>query len=190
MDWLQPEDRVLVLGLSKLESGLEGTDKDLNKVFDRKLYVPLPNYAHRLMIWKATLRRVLKDRVPDELDVSMLAHISSGFPARAIVRAVERTLTARRVDRLDRRLLSAAEFISTLSQSAPTRMFQDTFQKFRDFTADIKGPRFKNADTLGFLQTDPDGLAAERKSKWAKDHGDEGGGDKKKGKGGGKKKKK
>ena len=37
LDWLLPTDRVLVIGISKLASDLEGSDKDLNKCFDRKL---------------------------------------------------------------------------------------------------------------------------------------------------------
>ena len=128
VDWLLPEDRVLVIGTSSLKSGLDGGDKDLNKVFDRKLYIPVPGYPHRLMVWKHTLQRVLGGNAAEELDVSMLANISNGFSPGAIVNAVESTLTTRRIQRLDKRMLTEDEFIGALSRQH--RLHQDEHNKF------------------------------------------------------------
>ena len=73
--------------------------------------------------------------MPDELDVSMLAHISNGFSAAAIVTAVEKTLTARRIERLDRRLLTEDEFVGTLSRQP--RMDAYDHKKFKEFVHNI-----------------------------------------------------
>ena len=59
---------MVVIGCSKLESGERGTqlggdDKDINACFDRKLYIPAPNYATRTMMWTKFMRDALGKRM-------------------------------------------------------------------------------------------------------------------------------
>merc|ERR1719399_875429 len=103
--------------------------------------------------------------LPDEFDLSILAHISQCYSAGSIRRAVKHTLSKRRVERLSKRPLTEREFVSALSRCPVTYETDD--RKFREFTDNITG-----------LSTRRD----EIKAKLAGDGGD----DKKKG--GGKKK--
>ncbi|OWZ11823.1 IQ and AAA domain-containing hypothetical protein [Phytophthora megakarya] len=73
----------------------------------------------------------------EPLDISTLAHISEGYSSGSIVRAVEQTLTPRRVECLERRPLREDEFLGALSRQTAT--FSDDFDKFKTFTAAITG---------------------------------------------------
>ncbi|KAG3115820.1 hypothetical protein PI124_g12798 [Phytophthora idaei] len=73
----------------------------------------------------------------EPLDISTLAHISEGYASGSIVRAVEITLTPRRVECLEKRPLREDEFLGALSRQTTT--FTDDFEKFKTFTAVITG---------------------------------------------------
>ncbi|RLN47713.1 hypothetical protein BBJ29_000583 [Phytophthora kernoviae] len=73
----------------------------------------------------------------DTLDISTLAHISEGYSSGSIVRAVESTLTPRRVECLEKRPLREEEFLGALSRQTAT--FADDHEKFKAFTAVITG---------------------------------------------------
>jgi hypothetical protein len=105
----------------------------------------------------------------DDFDLSTLAHISEGYTAGSIRKAVKQTLTKRRVERLNKRELKEKEFVSALSR-CPVN-YQEDDVKYRDFTAEITG------------------LKEVRDRIFAKKNEGEGGGDDKKGKGKKKKKK-
>ncbi|KAK1931387.1 Dynein regulatory complex protein 11 [Phytophthora citrophthora] len=80
----------------------------------------------------------LQDRRRREpIDISTLAHISEGYSSGSIVRAVENTLTPRRVECLEKRPLREEEFLGALSRQTAT--FAEDHEKFKAFTAVITG---------------------------------------------------
>ena len=107
--------------------------------------------------------------IPDNLDVSTLAHISEGYSAGGICKAVSQTITKRRVQRLDKRSLLEEEFIGALSRCPITYVDDDV--KFRDFTAEITGlrdARDKIRKALAAAQDDGDGKAKKGQKKGKK----------------------
>ncbi|KAG7383978.1 hypothetical protein PHYPSEUDO_003147 [Phytophthora pseudosyringae] len=76
-------------------------------------------------------------RSREPLDISTLAHISEGYSSGSIVRAVQNTLTPRRVECLEKRALREEEFLGALSRQTAT--FADDHDKFKNFTAVITG---------------------------------------------------
>ncbi|KAG5185735.1 hypothetical protein JKP88DRAFT_257381 [Tribonema minus] len=149
---LQPEDRVIIIGASKRPDA--GDPKDLRTFFDKFLYMPLPDYASRLLLWHSLISDRLQPRtaamkrspqgtppppmpLPPGLDLSTLARISEGYSAGSIGAAVAQTLTPRRMQRLVKNPLTAGEFLGALSQQ--TQMLKRDIQVYQDFTAKITG---------------------------------------------------
>jgi len=162
---LAPEHRVIIIGCSSEPQG--GDPKDCKALFDKRLYIPMPDYASRVMIWQKAIMEALTlgasewngthpsyhpigwrdepggrpEFVPvhldDEFDLSTLAHISDGYTAGSIRKAVKQTLTKRRVERLNKRELKEKEFVSALSR-CPVN-YQEDRDKYKEFTAEITG---------------------------------------------------
>ncbi|GAB9473630.1 Dynein regulatory complex protein 11 [Globisporangium polare] len=149
---MDPLDRVLIVGTTS-DPGA-GEVKDYRAFFDKFLHVPYPDYASRVLLWKHALDETVKKHTSegnsslktsgggmrlhrDELDISTLAHISEGYSSGSIVKAVEQTLTPRRVECLEKRPLKEEEFIGALSRQTAT--FADDHEKFKAFTAVITG---------------------------------------------------
>ena len=175
----KPIDRVIFIGTcSNVQAIDDKAKKTLKKFFDKYLYMPIPDYPSRLMLWRSFVQQQLqlgsgtdfKD-VPDDFDLSTLSRISEGFSAGAyllpffvflvfscavsdgslspfptrqpgaISRCVRKTLTKRRVDRLDRRPLKESEFLSSLALEASRGQMtwkQDN-EAYKKFTSDISG---------------------------------------------------
>lgn len=180
---------VVVIGCTSLRSGdkdpknrLPGDSKELNGCFDRKLYIPAPNYGTRLMLWSDMLRKFMKKQIPEDFDISTLVQISEGYTCAAIVKVVKSVLTERRVERLDKRPLKEFEFINALSRQQ--QLYGEKADAFIDFMYDHNGPTFEsekvvmNRNLFSFVNTM--GLTAAREKKKKMDSGDDGGGDKKK----------
>ena len=56
--------------------------------FEKFLFFPYPSYPDRVMLWKHFVKKCLngeggKKEVPDNFDISSLAHISEGYSAGA-----------------------------------------------------------------------------------------------------------
>ena len=179
---------VVVIGCSKLESGERGTplggdDKDLNACFDRKLYIPAPNYPTRAMLWKEFMREALGKEPPVNVDVSSLAQITEGYTAGGIRAAVRTTITTRRMERIDKNPLTEGEFIRALSRQP--RVYREKNAAFQTFLTEVKGPVFEsdkvfmNRYLFGFKQTMSLEDAREKEKK-KREGGDEDGGKKKK----------
>eukprot|EP00753_Platysulcus_tardus_P020054 PLAT7719.1.p1 GENE.PLAT7719.1~~PLAT7719.1.p1 ORF type:complete len:919 (+),score=579.46 PLAT7719.1:53-2758(+) len=146
-DSLTDEHQVIVIGNSvgshstspsykELNSLL--SFKDLRKQFDRALYVPFPNYSSRYQLWSRFICARLPDHVlPEDFDISSLSMVSEGYSAGSIATAVRKTLTDRRVDKLARRPLTEAEFLSALAHCR--RTFAEDHLKFQLFTSLITG---------------------------------------------------
>ncbi|KAF1314721.1 Iq and aaa domain-containing, partial [Globisporangium splendens] len=141
---MDPLDRVLVVGTTSYPSA--GDVKDY-RAFFKFLHVPYPDYASRVLLWKHALDSTVKQHTEvlqikvwlrrDELDISTLAHISEGYSSGSIVKAVEHTLTPRRVECLEKRPLKEEEFIGALSRQTVT--FVEDHERFKAFTAVITG---------------------------------------------------
>ncbi|KAJ1457758.1 hypothetical protein M885DRAFT_514814 [Pelagophyceae sp. CCMP2097] len=118
------EDRVIFIGTTRAPD--KGDVKELRAFFDKVLYMPHPDYASRLMLWRRCIQQQLAlgpDRathrsLPDDFDLSTLAHISEGFSAGSICATVAKTLTKRRVERLDKRPHNETEFLNSLAHDA------------------------------------------------------------------------
>ena len=184
---LEREHSVVVIGCSKLESGERGTqlggdDKDLNACFDRKLYIPAPNYATRTMMWTQFMREALGHEPPSSIDVSSLAQITEGYTAGGIKAAITSTITTRRMERIEKNPLTEAEFLRALSRQP--RVYREKNKAFQDFMCDVDGPVFEsdkifmNKYLFGFKKTM--GLSAAREKEKARIASAENGDDKKK----------
>merc|ERR1711998_661889 len=174
------EDRVIFIGCTATPE--KGDVKDMKSFFDKFLYMPYPDYPSRLMLW----RKFIKDQlalaesgarrdIPDDFDLSTLAHTSEGFSAGAICKTVKKTLTKRRVERLEKRPHNESEFLNSLALEASKNQltYKNDNESFREFTGKVTG------------------LIDKRNKIRDEKNGDAGAGDKdKKGKGKGKKGKK
>ncbi len=72
-----------------------------------------------------------------QVDISTLAQISEGYSSGSIRKAVEETITSRRIVRMAKAPLKEEEFIGALSRQTTT--FADDHEKFKNFTAIITG---------------------------------------------------
>eukprot|EP00937_MAST-01D_sp_MAST-1D-sp2_P003479 g3479.t1 len=177
-DAMKLSDRVIFIGATS--DPMEGEIKDFRTLFGgnptepekdngRALYVPYPDYASRLMIWRRAIEEAIshgasewqgdhpcyqprgwrpsagekppsvKVELPEDLDLSILAHVSQCYSAGSIRRAVKLTLNRRRVEQLVKRPLAEKEFVSALSRCPVT--YEEDDKKFREFTAEITGLR-------------------------------------------------
>ena len=76
---LAAADAVVVIGCTS--APWDGDDASLRTTFERHLHVPYPRYGSLVMLWQEFLGSSLKAvdaRLPDEFDVSSLAHVSVG----------------------------------------------------------------------------------------------------------------
>ena len=138
---------MIVIGCTKLESGVRGTqlggdDKDLNACFDRKLYIPAPNYATRCAMWTTFMRDSLGREPPASIDVSSLAQITEGYTAGGIKAAIASTLTTRRMERIEKNPLTEAEFLRALSRQP--RVYREKNTAFQTFMTEVDGPVFES----------------------------------------------
>ena len=144
------EDRILFIGTTSAPD--KADNKDLKSFFDKMLYFPHPDYPSRLMLWRECITTQLRlgglssggDNTADDFDLSTLAQISEGFSGGAICQTVKKTLTARRVHRLDKRPQSETEFLNALAQAAAKSNLNihartDDAQIYNDFTSKITG---------------------------------------------------
>jgi SpoVK/Ycf46/Vps4 family AAA+-type ATPase len=117
---LDPTDRVLILGSSAAPYAVEKA-KDaagLLSFFTKVLYLPMPDYPSRYTLWQEALKRQGILRPPAD-DVQTLARISEHYASGSIMRVVRRSITQRRVDRIDRKPFSMNELIGPLSKEKP-----------------------------------------------------------------------
>jgi hypothetical protein len=170
MKKLAKGERVLVLGTD--EKPEEADMKALTGVYDKILMIPHPDYGSRLMLWRNTLMREGCTHVhlaSPTLDLSSLAKISDGYTAGDITKVSRQVLTARRIQTLAYKPLSASEFVPSLARLDPV----DPEQELEYKNWQLKTPMGKKRAAL---KAPPDD--------------DDGGGKKKGKKGSGKKKKK
>jgi hypothetical protein len=130
--------RILFIGCT---SQPELADPKQTKLFfDKMLYFPYPDHASRYMLWKQTIAEQLKGSPVNSVgDLSTLAHVSEGFSAGAIIQCVKKTLTKRRVERLNKRPFESSEFLNPLARAAAEKQlsYQDDHKAFLKFTSEV-----------------------------------------------------
>lgn len=117
---LAPTDRVLIIGASSRPYSLEKA-KDYNALmafFKKVVFLPLPDYPSRYMLWQEGLKHAGITRPPAD-DVQTLARISEHYSSGSIMRVVRRSVTKRRVSRLDRKPFTMNEIIGPLAKEMP-----------------------------------------------------------------------
>ena len=145
---LDINDRVLVLGTSSQPYLCEKA-KDYTKFkdfFPKVLFLPLPDYPSRQVLWTKTLQKNGVDR-PNPDEIQTLSQITKYYASGSIVNVVKRTLTARRVDRLGRKPFTCDELIGSLAKEEP--VYQNVDQELRDWylkTLDIVKPGTAGGD--------------------------------------------
>lgn len=78
-------DRVIFIGCTRAPE--KADPKDIKNFFDKHIYLPYPDYAARLMIWRALAGQQLDEAEPGRgalarsFDFSTLARITNGFSA-------------------------------------------------------------------------------------------------------------
>eukprot|EP00981_Chlorochromonas_danica_P013134 scaffold5903_cov165-Ochromonas_danica.AAC.9 len=178
---LGPEHRVVIIGTTKQPE--LGDVKDMKSFFDKVLFMPYPDYASRVLIWKKYIEEKIRDGLiyndsvaqtvnpngnatpappppigssaaqkkpmseeeiqmrirfgMERINISSLAHVSEGYSAGSIARAVRMIITNRRVTMLKLRPLANVDFIDSLAQQDVS--YQDDRATFLEFTRVITG---------------------------------------------------
>lgn len=98
--------------------------KAMTDFFKKIIFLPLPDYASRTALWAEGMRRAGVRQPPDDA-VQALAQLSDSYSSGTIMRITRQQLTRRRLDRLDKKPLEAAEFIPTLAKETPVYRADD-----------------------------------------------------------------
>jgi len=166
----KPNDRIIFIGCSREPNKMD--KKDGPKFWDKYLHVPYPDYQTRLQLWQQLVKDELAlGLAPGDataaalgdglaaVDLSTLARISDGFSAGALRRVVKKTLTKKRVARLEKRKLDGAEFINALALEAAANQvtFAADSQVFNDFTDTITGLASRRSAIEAMLNPDAGG---------------------------------
>ena len=159
MKELAKGDRVLVMGTDS-KPGVADM-KPLNAIYDRILMIPHPDYGSRLMLWRNALLRegCSQGHLTSALDLSSLAKISDGYTAGDITNVVRQVLTARRVQTLAYKPLTASEFVSGLARLDPI----DPEQELEYKNWQLKTPMGKKRAALKAPAGEDDGGAKKGK---------------------------
>ncbi|XP_033028258.1 dynein regulatory complex protein 11 isoform X2 [Lacerta agilis] len=113
---LKTEDRVLIVGTSKRP--FDADLKPFCRVYKKIILVPRPDYASRFVLWKHVIEQN-GGVFSKNLNVSCLAQVSDGYTQGHIVKAVQSVLTERRLMQLNKKPLTAAEFLVCLARQDP-----------------------------------------------------------------------
>lgn len=92
---LSPSDRVILIGTSY--KPWEADVKALVPIFDKHIYVPKPNYASRLLLWKDFISKKVTHEQAASIDFTALTRLSDGLTSGTIKLICDRILTERRL---------------------------------------------------------------------------------------------
>ncbi|MCO5594040.1 hypothetical protein L7F22_048059 [Adiantum nelumboides] len=116
---LQPGDRVLLIGTSsKPPQDAPSKPPNLMSLFAKKVYVPYPDYASRVMLWHLFLERhgaVLSYN----FSLSILAHLSADYSPQSMEEICKLVLTKKRLRKLRSHALVPEELISHFHEFMP-----------------------------------------------------------------------
>jgi len=127
---LKPEDRVLIVGTSRMP--FDGEIKPFCGMYQKILLLPRPDYASRFLLWKTLITRY-GGRVTEALDASSLAKITDGYTPGHMVQAIQHILTERRVQQLSKRPLTSVEFVAPLARIDP--IYKEEEEAFKTWYA-------------------------------------------------------
>jgi SpoVK/Ycf46/Vps4 family AAA+-type ATPase len=145
---LTKNNRVLVVGNSRIPYDSKVDTKDLNKFFGLKnagkmFFTPCPGYSTRYDLWKKFIGETGLDVAElmksNKFDLDTLAYVSEGYTAGSIQRTVLTVLPERRVEKIREhyRSFDSSEFIGALSKTDYT--YRDDYDDFREFTEEVSG---------------------------------------------------
>ncbi|XP_030640603.1 dynein regulatory complex protein 11 [Chanos chanos] len=123
-------DRILVVGTTR--EPFNADLKALCKVYNKIILVPRPDYGSRYVMWKQLIVKY-GGRISDALNISALAKSSDGYTPGHMVKVVQSILTEQRKQQLDRRPLTAYDFVEPLAKIDP--VFQDEEEALKNWYA-------------------------------------------------------
>lgn len=134
------QDRILIIGASSRPFDENLEINAVRNFFDEKVWVSYPEYGSRVMLWQRFMEQHKVRVDPVKHHISTLAAVSDGYSAGCIKRTVDRVLTERRVQQLERRPLKVQEFLGPLARTSNSGYcWEREFQRFRLFDHDITG---------------------------------------------------
>ncbi|XP_053139125.1 dynein regulatory complex protein 11 isoform X6 [Hemicordylus capensis] len=123
---LKIEDRVLIVGTSKRP--FDADVKPFCKVYKKIILIPRPDYASRFVLWKHFIQQN-GGFLTKQLNISCLAQVSDGYTQGHIIYAVQSVLTERRLMQMNKKPLTAVEFLTSLAKQDPVyKQEEETFK--------------------------------------------------------------
>lgn len=113
---IRSEDRILICGTATQPFDVDL--KGLGSSYEKVICILKPDYNCRRILWKEMILKH-KGLLTKKVDMSVLCNVSDGFTAASIEASVKSTLTERRLSYQNMIPLSAAEFLSGLSDYVP-----------------------------------------------------------------------
>jgi SpoVK/Ycf46/Vps4 family AAA+-type ATPase len=117
--------------------------KAMMSIFDKLIFCPKPDYASRMLIWKAQTGKYADDQAR-HLNYSLLTRISNGTTASSIQAICHRVLTERRLAKIRTFPLTTNEFVEQMLSIAENDTEED--QLFKEFSE--KTPLAKKRGSL------------------------------------------
>ncbi|XP_061463641.1 dynein regulatory complex protein 11 isoform X2 [Rhineura floridana] len=113
---LKIEDRILIVGTTKRP--FDADLKPFCRVYKKIILVPRPDYASRFVLWKHIIQQY-GGLLSKQLNISCLAQVSDGYTQGHIINTVRSVLTERRLMQLNKKPLTAVEFLTCLARQNP-----------------------------------------------------------------------
>ncbi|KAI9193720.1 uncharacterized protein BJ171DRAFT_447074 [Polychytrium aggregatum] len=131
MKGLKASEGIIVLASSF--KPWEGDAKAMLPVFNKVVYCPNPDYSSRLILWRDFIKRKVQKGY-ENVNLSLLTRMSSGFSAGMILLACERALTDRRIKLIRNCSLTTDEFVDQILNIPPvnaeeSKLFKEWFEK-------------------------------------------------------------
>ena len=92
---LSPSDHVIFIGTSY--KPWEADVKALVPIFNKLIFVPKPDYASRIVLWKEFITQKVSHEKASVIDFTSLARVSEGLTSGSIKLICDRVLTERRL---------------------------------------------------------------------------------------------
>ncbi|XP_077439775.1 dynein regulatory complex protein 11 [Vanacampus margaritifer] len=127
---IKEEDRVLIIGTSK--DPINADIKSMCKMYSKVILIPRPDYGSRYVLWKQMIEKH-GGKITSALDLSSLSKISDGYTPGHMIQAIQQVMTKRRMLLLEKRPLTAIEFVAPLAKFTP--VFQDEEEALKKWYA-------------------------------------------------------
>ncbi|KAH6557819.1 hypothetical protein KP509_1Z091600 [Ceratopteris richardii] len=115
---LHPGDRVLLVGTSSKPQNAPSKAASLMTLFAKKIYVPYPDYASRVILWRTFLERhgaVLSYN----FNLSILAHLSAQYSPGSMEAICQLVLSKKRLRKMRSHPLMPEEFVNHFHEFMP-----------------------------------------------------------------------